>query len=153
MLHARVCPIIFILGMIGACRSPLSPTELLALTNAEKRWAASELQAYVFETRADCFCDPYTIEWARVEVNAGTVTRVVLMDSATEVGSPQRSYFPTVETLFAQIRSAQQDKSVKDIVAEYDPQLGFPTLIRIKQNERVVDGGYARYSRNLTASP
>jgi len=140
-------------GVSGACSTPLSPSELLALRDAEARWAARPFDAYTFETRAGCFCDPITLQWARVEVSNDSVTRVVLVDSGEEVGQPQRSYFRSVERLFALIRSAQGGDGVKDIIVEYDPELGYPTFIRIVPDDHVLDGGSEHFARSLAGAP
>lgn len=140
-------------GVSGACSTPLSPSEWLALRDAEARWTARPFEAYTFETRASCFCDPITLQWARLEVSNDSVTRVVLVDTGEEIGPPQQSHFPSVERLFALIRSAQAEDGVKDIIVEYDPALGYPTFIRIVPEDGVMDGGSEHFARNLAPVP
>lgn len=74
-------------GATVACKSPLSPLELVELNAAEARWAARPFQSYAIEMSASCFCDPILNQWARVEVVNGIVNRVVLVDSGTEVST------------------------------------------------------------------
>jgi len=140
-------------ALLSACSSPLSPKEVLELADAEARWAARPFADYTFETSASCFCDPEISQWARVEVTTGVVTRVVLLASGNEVPSDRRQYFSTVESLFTRIRQGQQDSYLADISAEYDPQLGYPTLIRFVAEPNIADGGSAHYARNVAPLP
>jgi Family of unknown function (DUF6174) len=133
--------------------SPLSPGELRLLTAAEARWAARPFQNYSVEIREGCFCPPIMTQWARVEVIGGSISRVVLVESGAEVGATERTYFRTVEGAFAAIRSARSDSWVEDIVAEFDPQLGFPTFVNFVAKRNIIDGGGAIYLRNATALP
>ena len=140
-------------ALLSACSSPLSPKEVLELADAEARWAARPFADYTFETSSSCFCDPEISQWARVEVTAGGVTRVVLLASGTEVAPDRRQYFSTVERLFTRIRQGQHDSYLADISAEYDPQLGYPTLIRFVPEPNVLDGGSVHYARNVAPLP
>ena len=150
----RVMPLVGILaGSVVACSSPLSPAESLRLQEAEARWAARPFQAYSFEMRVSCFCAPVLNQWSRVEVVNGTVTRVVTIASGNEVSPAERSYFPTVERLFADIRRATGEDWVRDIEVEFDPALGFPTLIRFEPERDVIDGGSSYELRNASALP
>jgi hypothetical protein len=147
-------PYLVIIGIaLGACHSPLSSREVLALADAEERWAARPFADYTFETSASCFCDPEISQWARVEVSGGAVTRVVLLASGQDVALDRRRYFRTVESLFDLIRQAQDSRAVKDISAEYDPQFGYPTFIRLAAPDNVTDGGSEHFARNLAPLP
>jgi hypothetical protein len=140
-------------GATVACKSPLSPLELAELNAAEARWAARPFQSYAIEMSTSCFCDPILNQWARVEVVNGIINRVVLVDGGTEVSPPQRTYFDTVEEVFNSIRRAQHDEYVKDIVVEFDSQLGFPTIVDFVPTEDILDGGSFRRMRNAAALP
>jgi len=140
-------------ALLSACSSLLSPKEVLELADAEARWGARPFSDYRFETYTSCFCDPEISQWARVEVTAGVVTRVVLLASGTEVVPDRRQYFHTVEGLFTWIRQGQYDSDLADISAEYDPQLGYPTLVRFVAEPNIADGGSAHYARNVAPLP
>ena len=83
----------------------------------------------------------------------GTVNRVVLVESGTEVSPSERTYFWTVEQVFSAIRAAQHDDWVKDVVAEFDPQLGFPTSVSFVPKDGILDAGSLRSMRNAAALP
>lgn len=140
-------------ALLGSCRPPLSVDEVFALKEAEARWAARPFADYSFETSVSCFCDPELSQWARVEVSTGVVTRVVLLADGHEVDPAQRAYFPTVQRLFDGIREASHDGSVRDVSVQFDPQLGYPTLINIAPERNVMDGGSVRYARNAAPRP
>ena len=138
----------------AACSaSPLVPSEVRELDRAEVRWAARPFRAYSIEMKTSCFCPPIIDQWARVEVVSDSVTRVVLVDSGTEVSPAERPSFRTVEWLFSTIRSAQDAEWVKDVVASYDPVLGFPTYVSFIPKDGITDAGSVHYLRNAAALP
>ena len=134
---------------VAACESPLSPGELLALADAEARWASRSFQDYVFEIRRSCFCDPRVNEWARVEVVGGAVSRVVFVESGTEATARELGWFQTMEGVFDRIRAAMNDESLEDISVEFDPVLGHPTLVVFQTKPDILDGGSSTYVRNV----
>ena len=138
----------FVAAALAACESPLSPAELRALAQAEAQWTARSFQDYVIEVRQACFCPPEVTQWARVEVIAGAVNRVVLLDSGAEVPSDQRGRFPTVEQIFNYIRSARDDDWLKDVVVEFDREFGFPTYVSFVPKPAILDAGGAYYVRH-----
>jgi len=140
-------------ALLSACESPLSPSELRTLAEAEARWTHRSFQDYSFEIRRSCFCEPSVTQWARVEVLGGVVSRVVLLESGMEVSPEQRGRFPTVEGIFASIRAATEDESLEDIKVEFDPELGFPTRVMFEAKPDILDGGSATYLRSVAPIP
>lgn len=140
-------------GSALACGSPLSPGESRELNEAEARWAARPFQAYAFEMRLGCFCPPIVTDWSRVEVVNGSVARVVVLESGTEVSAGERVYFRTVEQLFDDIRQASRQEWVRDVVVRFDAELGYPTLIRLVPEEGILDAGSEHHLRNAAALP
>lgn len=133
----------------AACaESPLSPIESIRLAEAEARWAARPFPDYSFETRHACFCPFEMTQWARVEVVGGQVSRVVVLATGAELPPLQRSYFKTVEGVFASIHSAQDDDYLQDIRFEFDPQLGYPTQVDFVSQPTIADGGASYFLRN-----
>ena len=133
---------------LAACSPPLSPSELIALAEAEARWAARGFDDYAVEMRQACFCPDVVVHWARVEVVNGAVSRVFLLESATELPSNEHGYFPTVEQLFNSIRRANDVESLEDVEVAFDPELGFPTTVSFRSNPEILDGGGAYYLRS-----
>lgn len=138
---------------LAACESPLSSSELLALAEAESRWAGRGFDDYAVEMRQACFCPAIVAQWARVEVVGGSVNRVVSLGSGTEVSPAERLYFPTVEHVFRYIREANGDEWLTDVAVRFDPELGFPTYVSFVTKPDVADGGGAFYLQNAGALP
>lgn len=154
MSRLTLMPILsFVAGSALACASPLSPGESRALDAAEARWAARPFPSYSFETRIGCFCPPLLNEWSRVEVVNGSVTRVVLLESGTEVSPEERMYFRTVEQVFDHIRQSSESDWVEDVVVRFDLELGYPTLIRFVPKDGILDAGSEHHLRNAAALP
>ncbi len=139
-------------GSMAACTSPLSPGESRRLQEAEARWTARPFQAYSFEVKVGCFCAPVINQWSRVEVVNGTVTRVVTIASGNDVSPEDRTYFPTIERLFANIRQAARE-DWEDIEVEFDAALGYPRWIRFVSKPDILDAGASYELRNASALP
>jgi hypothetical protein len=153
-LKRTMVPLVGILATsMLACSSPLSPGESRELQEAEARWTARPFQAYSFEVKVGCFCDPVVNQWSRVEVVNGTVTRVVTIASGNDVSSEHRNFFPTIERLFANIRQASRGDGVEDIEVEFDAALGYPRWIRFVSKPDLLDAGASYELRNASALP
>lgn len=138
------------------CEAPLAPNELRQLARAEARWAGRPFQSYAFEVRRSCFCPPVITEWARVEVTNGTISRVVVVETGAELRPEERSYFPRVEDVFESIRNAQNEKKpewLADVVAQFDPALGYPSFVEFIQKPGIADAGSTYYLRRASALP
>ena len=55
--------------------------------------------------------------------------------------------------LFAQIRRYQDEDWVRDVVVEFDPQLGYPTSIGTFSKAGIMDAGATQFVRNLVPTP
>ena len=134
------------------CNSDLwDPAEERALASAEAKWQAAGLHSYTFEYRASCFCDPAVLEWMRIGVVDGVVAEVVYAVS-TDVSPPVLDAWPAVEELFARIHRLRDGESshTREVDIDFDPTLGYPTLIRVAMDRDIVDGGATYYTRRLT---
>lgn len=142
-----------VLASGAACASPLSPAELLDLAAAKARWEARGYANYAIEELQSCFCPSEIIQWVRVEVVDGAVVRAIVVEGGAEVPQIQLGLFRTVEQVFDDITGAGHYQWVEDVVAEYDPTLGFPTRIDLVPKQGLVDAGLAIYLRNPTPFP
>jgi len=152
MAHLGLSKELALVGLVAAsltaCESPLSPAELLALGQAEARWAARPFPDYAIEMRQACFCPAVASQWARVEVVAGNVSRVVVLETGVDVPLAERPFFPTVEQVFNYIRAANSDDGLKDLVVQFDRALGFPAYVSFVSKPDILDGGGTYYLRN-----
>jgi hypothetical protein len=152
MVRHRVIAVIgLLICLAAACTSPLSPKEVLALGRAEALWAARPFNSYSYETVTSCGeCPAVVRHSARVLVSNGKVVGAVLVanDSVLSLTS-----FVTIDGLFAQIRQYQHEDWVRDVIAAYDPQLGYPTSINTFAKSGIMDAGGAQYISNLVPTP
>jgi hypothetical protein len=140
----------FLLSLAGvlACQSPLSPGEREDLHEAEARWASRGFINYSIESRSSCFCGMEVLEWVRIEVVAGQVTRVTMLESGEVITDARRSYWSTVEELFDSIRESHGQDYLSDVTVEFDPALGFPTEVVWIADDNIQDAGGSRSLRN-----
>ena len=141
----RIVLLVLTAAAAGCGANPLTPGEVRALAGAERRWAARGFQDYVFELRRSCFCPLEINQWARVEVVAGRVARGVSLETGAEL---PLTWFLTVERVFDAIRTAGADDSVKEVVAEFDPDLGFPSYVTVRLKPNIQDGDISYHLRN-----
>jgi len=153
-LRSFYAPLLGLLGVsLAGCKSPLSPSELRRLAQAEARWEARSFQDYTIEMRQACFCPPEATQWARLEVRGGRIARVVLLDTGAEVPPDKLVYFRTVEHVFASIWQANNADWLEDVVAEYDRLLGFPTQVDFVPEPGILDAGSTFSLRNAAPAP
>lgn len=145
-------PAILALGLL-ACESPLSSSERRLLAEGQARWAARGYGDYSIEMRRSCFCAPEVNDWARVEVVAGTVARVTLIQSGEIITDSRRTYWSTVEQLFSSLRESGEDDWLEDIRFTLDPLLGYPTEINWISTPNVQDAGATQYLRHPVPLP
>jgi len=142
-----------LLGTALACQAPLSPSERQRLMAAERRWEARGFADYVIEMRSSCFCPTELTSWASVEVVQGQVSRVVILSTGEVVTDDRRSWWQTVEQLFAELLAADQHSYLEDVSFTLDPDLGFPAFVRWEPPANVLDAGGTRTLRNVRPLP
>ena len=139
--------LLFLAGAL-ACSSPLSPDELEDLNEAEERWESRGFGDYSVETRTSCFCGTEVLEWVRIEVVNGHLTRATLLESGEIITDGRLQYWTTVEALFDSIRDANDDDYLNELNVVFDPTLGFPTYVEWIADDNVQDAGAVRSMRN-----
>ena len=138
---------------LAACESPLSSSEWRLLAQGQAKWAARGYGNYSIEMRRSCFCAPEVNDWARVEVVAGTVSRVTLLQSGEVITDFRLSYWSTVEQLFHSLRETDDEDWLEDIEFTLDPVLGYPSEIRWISPDNVLDAGAIQFLRNPAPLP
>ena len=147
--HLRLgIPILLATACTG---DPFSPAEERALVAAEERWQAAGPASYTFEYLVSCFCEPHG--WLRIAVEDGAVATVVYADSAHV--ALDADGWPAVEDLFARVRELADGGSAngRDVDAEFEQTLGYPTSIDVTYDRSVQDGGVSYSVRNFTPVP
>ena len=152
--HTRVLLIGVLSCLLAACSSPLSNNEVLALGRAKARWAARPFQAYTYDFVISCGeCPDIVRQWARVAVSNGQVVGVVRVANDSALSPQDWTSFTTVDGLFARIERYQRDDWVRDVIVEFDPQLGYPTRISTFAKPGIQDADADQIARNLVPTP
>ena len=143
--------------LTAACHSSrlVSPADISRLVEAEAKWKARPSPDYSFEIRTACFCPPEVNRWTRVTVRNGAVVAAEAIEPDPNFPITSITLWQPIDSLFANLRRAlsaefDDDGSPYDeIIATYDPTLGFPTLIEYRAKPNIADGGMIHYLRNV----
>jgi len=132
--------VLVLAGAIGvaACSSPFGPDEARALAAARARWEGRAFADYTFDAQNGCFCPPEQVGPVRITVQQGAITGITLLETGEAVDPA--SWF-TIDQLFDRIPVLAKEDEVDDVVAEYDPTLGFPTSVEVRFEEGIQDAG------------
>ena len=140
--------------LLAACSSPLSTTEVLALGQAEARWASRPFQSYSYETITSCGeCPRFIQQWVRVAVSNGQVVGAVFVANDSGLSATEQLSFTTIDGVFAQIGRYQHEDWVRDVKVTFDRQWGYPTSISTFAKDGIMDAGASRFIRSLVPKP
>ena len=107
-----------------------------SIADPRARWAAYNLSGYVVEQSVLCFC-PYPGD-VRVIIEGNRVTDVIRKSDGVSLYADVGQSHKTVDELFAFAGSVHPD-SVADLRVEYDARFGFPRLVYIDYDARIID--------------
>ncbi len=142
-----LCTLAAVIGT--ACAETLGVTEA-GLESHRARWEAAGVAAYLYEYHKQCECGPQSLRPARIEIQAGSVTRVTFLDNGETLENPPTEAFPTIEDLFDLVDEAMQ-MNAAFLVVTYDPTLGYPTLISVDYRRDIADDEFTIRASNLVA--
>jgi hypothetical protein len=144
--------------LLAVCSIPLAAAcgsdsevdrRLDGLAAARSVWIAAAPATYEFTYSRLCFC---LVEFpARVQVDAGVVTRVVDLQSSETLSAERNAGFPTVEELFIELDDLIRLEPFR-LEVQYDPELGYPSFVSVDIEERVVDEEFSYTVEDLAAS-
>lgn len=149
-----VAPFVSALVIAGCELSGVvDPGAFRELAAAEARWKARPFGDYSYEIRILCFCPPEISQWTRVTVRDGAVGTAEAVDPNPEYPITTLQYWGPIDSIFLDLRRTMTDRASHTyfdaIVAEYDPQLGYPTNIEYRAKANVADGGSQFLLRNV----
>lgn len=149
-----VAPFLSVLVLAGCEISDLvDPDDFRELAAAEAQWRARSFGDYSYEIRILCFCPPEITQWTRVTVRDGAVTAAEAVDPNPAYAITSLQYWQPIDSLFVDLRRRMTDRASQTyldaIVAEYDPELGYPTNIEYRTKTNVIDGGSQFLLRNV----
>jgi hypothetical protein len=135
-VRARLLALILVLPVAGCTSTPLEPQhdEWAA---ALARWEVAGIASYTFEFRRLCFCGSDVTRRMHIEVEDGSVLAAVYVDTGEPVSDPAVSP-PTIDDLFEEIEDAI-NRDAFSLIAEYDPELGYPIEVSIDYLEFAID--------------
>ncbi len=123
----------------GAACSDLGPETLLGeLERNQSRWEATRPASYVFAIERLCFCGVESRGPVRVRVQGTAVVERIYVDTGGSVPPALAELFPTVDGLFALVRSAIEDGAY-EVRVMYHAVLGVPIDIWIDYIENAID--------------
>ena len=141
-----VAPILAAL-ILAACESSniFGPNDLRKLGEAEALWKARAFADYSYEIRILCFCPPEITQWTRVTVRSGVVTAAEAVDPNPAYPITTIQWWDPIDSLFVDLRRTMSDRTsrtyLESVIAQYDPELGYPTNIEYRAKANVADGG------------
>ena len=124
--HART--LIFLLIAISLSACPDHQPKRDELERNRQRWQSQHLTAYRYQLHATCLC-PELSRPVIIEVHNGTASIREQRQHQLIAGQPFAA-LDSVEDLFGLLQAAL-DRQAASVMVSYDPQLGFPTYIRI----------------------
>lgn len=111
---------------------------LEALDRSRDRWADAQASVYRYTYSKSCECIPGFAGLVEIEVTDDEITSLTPLSDQVEVPEEHWPAFDTVEEMFELIASAIVRRAHQFDV-EYDPVLGYPTLVSLDFDETVVD--------------
>ena len=131
----------------------VDPGDFRTLGAAEAQWKARPFADYSYEIRVACFCPPEVTQWTRVTVRDGAVTAAEAVDPDPDFPITTTRYWDPIDSLFVDLRRTMTDRAsqtyLEAIIADYDPDLGYPTNIEFRAKASVLDGGSQFSLRNV----
>jgi len=108
-----------------------------AATAGIATWQAAGIDDYTFQLDVICFC---TISGRfQVTVEDGVATEATSESGPVDLTSPDRFMEYNVEGLFALLSDWGGGQSPDDMLASFDPELGYPVEVRIDSIRQAVD--------------
>ena len=104
-------------------------------------WTSSRSNEYSFVLAPLCFCPQDLLDPVTVRVENGFLTVVTYVESGKAPEHDGYGRYVTIDDLFDTIQEAIDGKA-SQITATYDPEIGYPTDVRIDYDARIADEEY-----------
>lgn len=102
-------------------------------------WNALEIRNYDFVYQVGCFCAFNGPNPAKLSVRGGVMVKVQTEDGSAFPGTvPSLSSYPTIDSLFVILESAQKN-TPNGVTVRFDPTYHYPTSISIDPIKNAVD--------------
>ncbi len=104
-------------------------------------WTSGRADAYSFILEPMCFCPQDLLDPVTVLVVDGLVSSVTYVESGEAPDHDGYGRYVTIDDLFDTIQEAI-DGNASEVIVTYDPEIGYPTDVRIDYDARMTDEEY-----------
>ncbi|MDY6976770.1 MAG: DUF6174 domain-containing protein [Pseudomonadota bacterium] len=123
--------------------------DLLDDLNANRaKWEGANIDNYQFEYQISCFCTEETTLPRLVLVEDGQVAYQTIIEGNVALPRDDATT-ESIDSLFQLI--ALEESRAESLTVKYDPELGYPTEIKVDINEQTADDEYTLTISNLVA--
>lgn len=145
---------LFVLVLVGGCAWLAGDTATEArrqeLDAARNRWATANMDSYSYVVNRSCEC--VYVAATKVVVVRGAVARLELEATGDTLPTDARPSFHTVDELFDVIADAIA-RDPYQFSADYDPDLGYPTLFSVDDRREIADDELMVTARDMQPLP
>ena len=123
---------------------PVSDSLLQA---SQARWSASQVSAYQYRFRWECYCSASHVRIVDINVTGGVITRVTDVATGARLTEQEAASYRTIEGLFDFVRGAL-DQSAASVNGAFDPSLGYASVVNVDYVAGMADdeNGFRIYS-------
>ena len=147
-IFIRLAALVAASNLLTACE--LDSNNILGNLNKNRaKWENANIDTYQFEYSKSCNCMLEDTLPRLVVVNAGQVVSQTIIESHVALPLDQVST-ESIAGLFERI--ALEESRAKSVTVEYDPELGYPTKIKVDISKRIADDEYTVYVSNVVNS-
>ncbi|MFZ8200254.1 DUF6174 domain-containing protein [Alteromonas portus] len=144
----RIAATVSATALLLGCGGSDSNDTLDDLNANRAKWENGNIDNYQFEYQVSCFCTEETILPRLVLVEDGQVTSQTIIEGNTALPLDDATT-ESIDSLFQLI--ALEESRAESLSVKYDPELGYPTEIKVDINEQIADDEYTLTISNLVA--
>jgi len=145
----RIAATISATTLLLGCGGSDSNDVLDDLNANRTKWESANIDNYQFEYQISCFCTEETILPRLVLVESSQVTSQTIIEG--NIALPlDDAYTESIDSLY-QLISLEESRA-ESLSVKYDPELGYPTEIKVDINEQTADDEYTLTISNLIAA-
>ena len=138
----RIAATISATTLLLGCGGSDSNDVLDDLNANRAKWESANVDTYQFEYQLSCFCVEETTLPRLVLVEGSQVTSQTIIEGNIALPLDDATA-ESIDSLFQLI--ALEESRAESLSVKYDPELGYPTEIRVDINEQTADDEYTLY--------
>jgi len=122
-------------------------SDLITWQNNWNKWESMNMNHYVYNFRASCYCIDEWVREVSVTVNNNSVISVLFTDDGELPQTLQISDWHTINSLFDLSKTIIEEAT--EFKLEYDKTYGNPTLISVDWDFEIADDEFTFYLSNV----